>query len=223
MGSFSIWHWAIVVLIILFISPIIIFRGQKMGSLVIKHWEASTKPIDGNNNFVSITGRSGGLISWILSLMKIDPTTTILVGIDRIEFSSASLAGTESRLIPLQGVCSTYYGYHKPWKSAFSIFSIFAFFGILLGAEIAEGGSQGGAFTTFITSTIIGLVISAIYYFLNRKLTLGFVEQSGVVNGIMFKRSVIENIDINQEQAKNVCLIIQKLIEHKERRLQQQK
>ena len=100
---------------------------------------------------------------------------------------------------------------------------MFIFFGILLGAEIAEGGSQGGAFTTFITSAIIGLLISAIYYFLNRKLTLGFVEQSGVVNGIMFKRSVIENVDINQEQAKNVCLIIQKLIEHKERRLQQQK
>ncbi|MCZ2407307.1 MAG: D-lyxose/D-mannose family sugar isomerase [Burkholderiales bacterium] len=192
-----------------------------MSSLVIKHWAANTKPIDENNNFINITGRSGGIISWILSLVKIDPTTTILVGIDRIEFTSASLAGTQSRLIPLQSICSTYYGYHKPWKSAFSIFSLFVFFGILFGADIAESGSQGGAFTTFITASIVGLIISAIYYFLNRKLTLGFVEQSGVINGIIFKRSVIENVDINEMQAKHVCTIIQKLIEHKERRLQQ--
>ena len=218
MGNFSIWHWLIVAILIVSIVNV---KGNKMSSLVIKHWAANTKPIDENNNFINITGRSGGIISWILSLVKIDPTTTILVGIDRIEFTSASLAGTQSRLIPLQSICSTYYGYHKPWKSAFSIFSLFVFFGILFGADIAESGSQGGAFTTFITASIVGLIISAIYYFLNRKLTLGFVEQSGVINGIIFKRSVFENVDINEMQAKHVCTIIQKLIEHKERRLQQ--
>jgi len=63
--------------------------------------------------------------------------------------------------------------------------------------------------------------LGLVYYFLNRQLTLGFIENSGVVNGIRLKRSVIENVDINEDQAKNVCLMIQKLIEAKSRRGQQ--
>lgn len=189
-----------------------------MSALVIKAWRAETKPIDAQNNFVSITGREGGLIAWILSLMGIDPTTTILVGLERIEFSSASLAGTESRLIPLQSVCSSYYGYHKPWKAAAWIIATFMFIGISIGSAAAEGGSQGGAFTSFIVTFAVGVVIALTYYFLNRTLTLGFVEHSGVVNGIRFKRSVIENVDISQEQAKAVCIIVQRLIEAKEKR-----
>jgi hypothetical protein len=41
------------------------------------------------------------------------------------------------------------------------------------------------------------------------------------VSGIIFKRSVIENVDVNHEQAKAVCVIIQRLIEMKERRMHQ--
>ena len=190
-----------------------------MGALVIKSWKAESKPIDGNKNFVSITGRKSGLVAWLLSLLKIDPSTTINVGLDRVEFTSASLAGTASRLIPLQGVCSTYYGYHKPWKQATSIFMLFAFVGLSLAMGSAERGSPGGM--SLVVATAAGLVIALVYYFLNRTLTLGFVEHSGVVNGIVFKRSVIENLDINHEQAKAVCVIIQRLIELKERRMHQ--
>lgn len=190
-----------------------------MGALVIKSWKAESKPIDGNKNYVSITGRKSGLVAWLLSLLKIDPSTTINVGLDRVEFTSASLAGTASRLIPLQGVCSTYYGYHKPWKQATSIFMLFAFVGLSLAMGSAERGSPGGM--SLVVATAAGLVIALVYYFLNRTLTLGFVEHSGVVNGIVFKRSVIENLDINHEQAKAVCVIIQRLIELKERRMHQ--
>ena len=192
-----------------------------MGALVIKSWKAESKPIDGNKNYVSITGRKSGLVAWLLSLLKIDPSTTINVGLDRVEFTSASLAGTASRLIPLQGVCSTYYGYHKPWKQAASIFMLFAFVGLSLAMGSAERGSPGGGGMSFVVATAAGLVIALVYYFLNRTLTLGFVEHSGVVNGIVFKRSVIENHDINHEQAKAVCVIIQRLIEMKERRMHQ--
>ena len=192
-----------------------------MGALVIKEWRAETKPIDSQNNFVRITGRKGGLIAWILSLMGKDAITTILVGRDRIEFYSASLSGTESRIIPLQNVCSTYYGYHKPLKVAALIIALFISLGILIGYFVAQGGSQGGAFTAFIITSVIGVVIAPIYYFLNRILTFGFLEVSGVIIGIKFKRSVIENVDINQEQAKQVYIIIQRLIEAKVKRQRQ--
>lgn len=58
-------------------------------------------------------------------------------------------------------------------------------------------------------------MVSLLYYFLNRHLMLGFVEDSGAVNGIVFKRSVIENIDINEDEARHVCRIVQDMIEAK--------
>jgi len=181
-----------------------------MSALVIKEWKTDTKPIDDKNNFISITGRPSGLIAWILSLMGVDPTTRILVGVDRVEFTANSLAGTESRMLPLQGICSTYYGYHKPWKQALSYFSIGFFIAyFLMAAQL---------FTPALLVIFAGAVIGLVYYFLNRELTLGFVENSGVISGIRFKRSVIENIDVNEEQAKSACVIIQKLIEAKEKR-----
>lgn len=189
-----------------------------MSALVIKAWKAESKPIDQHQNFVRITGREGGLIAWVLSLMRIDPVTTIKVGLDRIEFSSASLAGIESRLIPLQNICSSYYGYHKPWKQAVSILVAFVFIGSTIASALADGNPQGASPTPVLASVVAGLVAALLYYFLNRTLTLGFVETSGVVSGIRFKRSVIENLDINQEQAKRVCIIVQRLIEAKEKR-----
>lgn len=187
-----------------------------MSALVIKAWKAENKPIDDKNNYVSITGRESGLIAWVLSLMGVDPTTTIRVGIDRVEFSSSSLAGTQSRLIPLQSICSTYYGYHKPWKAAVGILAFFLFFGTAIASAVTEGGPRNGGLSLGIAAA--GFVFAAIYYFLNRTLTLGFVEVSGVISGIHFKRSVIENIDINEAQAKTVCTIVQRLIEAKEKR-----
>jgi hypothetical protein len=106
--------------------PIKIIR-KNMSALVIKEWKADQKPVDSANNYVSITGRKGGLVAWLLSLVKIDPTTTIRVSAERLEFASGSIEGNDARIIPLQNICSSYYGYHKPWKSAAGIFGFFLF------------------------------------------------------------------------------------------------
>lgn len=174
--------------------------------LVIKEWKASNQPVDSDGNYITITGRQGGLLAWLLALMKVDPTTSIKVSPERVEFASASLSGTEHRMIPILSVCSTYYGYYKPWKAALAIFVIFAFFAVQI-ASVAESGF--GAFVVFI----LGLAISLLYYFLSRTLTLGIVEHSGVISGIRFKRSVIEGVDINQAQGAYICKIVQSLIE----------
>ena len=174
--------------------------------LVIKEWKAANEPIDADGNYIRITGRQGGLIAWLLALMKVDPTTSIKVSQERVEFSSASLSGTEHRMIPILSVCSTYYGYYKPWKAAVGIFILFAF----IAAQIAGvAGSGIGAFVVFA----LGLVISLLYYFLSRTLTLGIVEHSGVISGIKFKRSVIEGVEISPAQGAYICKIVQFLIE----------
>ena len=95
---------------------------------------------------------------------------------------------------------------------------IFFLFFIMAMSFARGGGGAVGGFMIFLITAGIGAVIAALVYYLNRTLTLGFVEQSGVISGIRFKRSVIENIDINQEQSKMVCLLVQRLIESKQRK-----
>lgn len=177
-----------------------------MGTLVLKKWSAKNEFVDQEGNYVFITGREGGLIAWILALVGVDPTTTIKVSLNRVEFSQASLAGTNHRMIPLQGVCSTFYGYHKPWKEALGIFIVLAFLFSFVGKAANSSG-------VLIFGTLISIAIALAYYFLNRTLTLGFIENSGVPSSIKFKRSVIENIDVGEEQARYVCEVTQALIE----------
>jgi hypothetical protein len=176
-----------------------------MGALVLKQWSVKNE-VDQAGNYVFITGREGGFIAWILALLGVDPTTSIKVSMKRVEFQQSSLAGTSNRMIPLQGVCSTYYGYHKPWKESLGLFVVltllFGYFGMT---------TNSGGITVF--GMLISIVLAIVYYFLNRTLTLGFVENSGVISGIHFKRSVIENVDVNEKQARLVCELTQTLIE----------
>ena len=89
-------------------------------ALVIKKWYAS-KSADQDGNYVHLVGREGGLLAWLLALMGIDPTTEIEIKDNLIIFTEGSLEGSQKRVIPMKSVCSAYYGYVKPWKTALVI------------------------------------------------------------------------------------------------------
>ncbi len=159
-------------------------------SLVIKKWYAGNDANE-DGNFVHLVGREAGLISWLLSLFKIDPTNEIEIKDNLLKFTSSSFAGQEKRIIPMKSITSAYYGYEKPWKMA-----------LLLGV-------------VFMPVFFIGLIIGPLYYILNKSLTVGVVEASGWVGSFSFKRSIIEGQNINEEEAYEVIEIIRKLIEDK--------
>ena len=192
-----------------------------MAAYVIKSWRATDQP-DVHSNFVTITGRKEGIISWLLALFRIDPTVSITVSDTRIEFSEASLSGSVRRLIPLPGICSTLYGYHKPWRKAIVVFFLLAWLLTAFSSAIASMGS-GDSFSVggLFIALIVSFGIAILYYFLNRTLTLGFVENSGIVSAIQFKRSVVENQDINEAQAGYVCQVVQALLEARQRAILQ--
>jgi hypothetical protein len=159
-------------------------------SLVIKKWYAGDDANE-SGNFVHLVGREAGILSWLLSIFKIDPTSEIEIKDNLIKFTSASLAGQEKRIIPLNSITSAYYGYEKPWKMALVLT-------VLL-----------------IPVFFIGLIVGPLYYFLNKNLTVGVVEASGWVGTFSFKRSVIEGQNINEEEAYKVIEIIRSQIEAK--------
>jgi len=202
MGPQSIFMLGIVMVpILLSAFARITGMGGAAPTLVIRKWTANTEP-DANHIYVFIEGRRAGLIAWLLSVLGIDAKTELVVSAEAVEFRSASLAGGVKRVIPLSSVSSTIYGYSKPWMQALLIFAIItALIGVL-----AE---------SVVSGVLLGLIVAVIYFVLNRQLTVGLIEESGHGHIIQFKKSVIENQEINEKQAERVSRIIQALVQAK--------
>jgi hypothetical protein len=158
-------------------------------ALVIKKWYASNTANE-KGNHVHLVGRQAGLFAWILSALKLDPTTEIEIKNDLLVFTSSSLSGHTTRVIPMRSLTSAFYGYEKPWREALLI-------------------------TILLAPVLIGLVIGPLYYFLNKTLAIGVIEASGWTGGFAFKRSVIEGQNIDEKQAQKVIEIVRDIIERK--------
>ena len=161
---------------------------------VIKSWSYSTTPIDKDGTLVRINGRAPGLLSWILSLMGIEATVSLVVNSDKVIFTEGSLAGSRHVITPLDKTCSMLYGFSKPWQEALV-------YGIIIGA------------LTFFLALIPGIIFGIIYYILNKRVQIGFTDVGGRAYEINFKRSVIEGQKIDEKEAKNVCQLIQDLVD----------
>jgi hypothetical protein len=157
---------------------------------VIKEWLASEAP-NQDGVFISIKGREGGLLSFLLSLVGINPTVSLVVDGQNLRFEEGSLAGFFRWVTPLTNVCSGGYGYRKPWKPAVIIAIL-------------------GTLTVWLAPLFwIG---AALYYALNKELSVRLGDFGGKTYGIAFKRSVIERIKVDEDEAARVVRIIEGLL-----------
>ena len=161
--------------------------GQK--ALVLKEFSIN---YDGPE-YVHIVARKSGLSSWFLNIIGIDATTTFRVFADRIEFNTGSLSGTIDTILPLHSISITNCGYTKPF-----IDLMLALLCVLL------------IIPSFGFSLIFAIVFF-VFYYLNQALLISVVSNSSWTAGICFKRSVIEGVKIDFEQAQNVIHIINEL------------
>lgn len=180
---------------------------------VVKSWKVSNsinQPIDKQGNYVEIVARKAGLVAWLCAQIGIDPTVQILVGSGWVDYKKTSLAGPAAKLIPLRNVSSVFSSYYRPWREALAIFVCFFIQGIWI-------GNRGlGTPTTVLALVVVlvGTVSALLYYFLNRPFRLVFFEVGGGCRtSVSFKRSMIENIEVNYEKVQHVCWIIKQLVE----------
>ncbi len=174
-------------------------------ALVIKSWRADTANPDPDGNMVAIECRQEGVLAYLLTVLGISPISTIKVGPVRVEFTTGSLEGFTRRMIPLSAICSTYYGYIRPLRAAIVLLLALLFIAVPVGFALHPIAGV----ICFLGSCVVAIA----YYLLNKKLTLGFVENSGVISGIQFKRSLIEGQKIEEEDARRVCALVQSIIE----------
>lgn len=156
-------------------------------ALVLKDWEVNLEA-DAKDAVVFIHGREEGILSWLLSLIKIDPSTTLNIFNNKVELSQGSWEGNRKIVIPIQEICTAYFGYTKPWKKALMLALI------------------------FLPVMGLGLIIGPLYYFFNKQLELAVVVNSGNVYSIAFKRSVIEGVNIDEEKGHEILNIVENMI-----------
>lgn len=182
-----------------------------MSEFVIKYWRYGSKPVDEQGNYVHIVGRRAGPVAHLLTLLRIDPSVKLLVGLDRIEFREASLSGTHTRMIPLESLSSTFYGYHKAWMSALLLLLLFSIPGVTVALlqDLVVG----------LGLVVTGMVTGSLQYMLRNTLVLGLQEVGGRVCEIRFRPTTIESVEIDEQQARQVCKVMQRLVDAKRKRM----
>jgi hypothetical protein len=171
-------------------------------TLVLKKFSVSESSQDGV--FIEIVGRASGFMAWLLTVLGFDAETQLNVTENDFSFKSSSLFGQIVQTAPLLNISSTHCGYSKP-IGFLIIGCIFIIGGII--SSMGRYGSSGA----FIAGLIIGGIFLLLYW-LSKKMTLSFETNGGMIMGLTFKRSVIENVAVDIEKARQAIEVINKNI-----------
>jgi len=139
--------------------------------------------------------------------MRFDTETSLKVSIKDISFRSSSLFGQIYQVSPLPSISSTHCGYSKP--IGFLILGTIFIFGGLYSSLIGLDGMGAGLFP--IVSVLLGLLFFIIYW-LSKKMALSIQTKGGTIMGLIFKRSVIENVPVDIQKAIQAISIINKYV-----------
>ena len=155
-----------------------------MPTLVIRKFNVNENGLDGK--YLEIVGRASGLISWILTLMKLDTLTTLYLEADRLSVKTASLSGETHAVMPLGAIESTQCGFSK--SLSWLVLAVISVLGALLGGEAS----------TFIGSLLMGAIFLALYFFSNRMFIS--IKAGNETISIAFQKGIIEDVSVDLDQ-----------------------
>ena len=150
---------------------------------------------------VKVVARKPGFWSFVLSFMGIDSTFTLMVFRDRLESMEGSLSGRIKTVVPLTALDTYTTGFTKPFiLLVFAVlFVIFALYGSFMGLPGA---------VVFILLTLA--IVFCVLFYLRKCLVLIFTTNGA--NGIyfLFKRSVIEGVNVDETLAEQIGELVKR-------------
>lgn len=155
---------------------------------------------------VDIVGRAQGIIAWLLTVMGFDAETSLKTTSKEISFKNSSLFGQTNQVVPLPMVSSTHCGYTMSMRY------------LIVGVLFVVGGIYSSMGYNSNGWEVFGLLLIGaaflVAYWLSKKIVISVETSGGMVLGLSFKRSVIENVSIDLEQAlKAIQIVNQKVID----------
>jgi hypothetical protein len=169
-------------------------------TLVLKKFQVD-KSIAAARN-IEIHGRTPGLMSWILTLLRVDNETSLVVNKSGVDYKTSSFFGERTVCVPIAKISSTSCGFRKPMQ-----YLILAAIFFLSGSYVLLNDYSLGIFS--VNAIIGGLFLLS--YFLKKSIFIS-IQSSGAINvGMKFKRSIIENVDVNVQKAREAIHILNAL------------
>jgi hypothetical protein len=180
-------------------------RRRGVRTLVLQ--EFST---DQQTGEVRIVGRSPGIIAWFLTLIGLDNRTFLVTDARQIRFRTASLFGQMDIVVPVNRCASMNCGYAKP-IGLLILGVVFIVFGLIALPSMMEMGSPRRGYYGGPPASAVALVVLAflafgvvcfIFYALRKSISMTFETNGGMIFGLKFRRSIIENVPVDIDRAR---------------------
>lgn len=155
-----------------------------------------------NQPLVRVVGRAEGLISFILTHLGLSDQTHFELHHDRIFYRSNSLSLQVVNTVMMDQVTFTICTIYQPiWVLVLGMLQLLGSVLMLLG--VMWIGSWISVILAFLA------MFSAYFFWTNRFLVMGVQPSSGGVTfGIMFKRSIIENMEVDFGKVRKAMQIV---------------
>ncbi|MDP6199656.1 MAG: hypothetical protein QF531_02700 [Candidatus Poseidonia sp.] len=170
-------------------------------ALVLRRFQIDETGVSGAN--VWIEARQPGIISFLLTLVGLDPNSSLRVTRGSISFQNSSVFGMNQVSTPLANIGAFVGGYKKPfWALVFA--GLMFFIGLSL-AFVEDGAVFFGFFAVL---SICGLL----YYYLQKTMFMGFETSGGGTYGFAFKASVLEGVGVDIKRVESTIAYVNSLI-----------
>ncbi len=169
--------------------------------LVIR--EFRTRP-DQTGEFLYILGRPAGVVSWLLSQVGMHAQTSFSATDDEISREVAGPSGFQTVYAPLREIsCSTCSYYRAFLVLALSMASYLCGFGFLALALFKSNNRRVAMaeISEYLWISAIAGTVFYIWYALSKRVLISVLAHGGFNIGISFKRSVLENVQVELGQA----------------------
>ena len=169
--------------------------------LVLRRFQIDETGMSGAN--VWIEARQPGIVSFLLTMVGLDPNSSLRVTRGSISFQNSSVFGMNQVSTPLANVGAFVGGYRKPfWALVFSGLMMLA------GLSLAFTEDGGILLGLFVVLALIGLI----YYYLQKTMFMGFETSGGGTYGFAFKASVLEGVGVDIKRVEGTIAYVNSLI-----------
>lgn len=184
-------------------------------TLVLQKFTMGAPQDDFPQRLVEIQGRKPGILSFVLSALGLDSTTSLTLTPSDVRFKESGLFGEMTTVVPLTAIASAHGGFTKPLGYLFAA-GFFSFF--MPGWAIAlpvlmVGDMRVPDFVPVAEGCGILLSLACLVaYALEKRMGI-FIESSGGARfGLVFKRSVIEGVPVHIGRVSQAVGIIVKTV-----------
>lgn len=189
----------------------LVWRGRQRSlsivtTMVLQTFRVSEDPTAAVG--IEIRGRASGILSWILTLIRLQDDQEFLLTDTDVSVRWASLSGFQHEYVPLGKVHGTLCGYQRSiWALIFTLLFAIGFVFYLLVGLFETNRQDVGADMGMAFGMLVLAAIGAAFYFFSKRIIL-LVHNGHKYLGVAFKRSLIENVSVDLPEALHAVEVI---------------